>query len=218
MVSCRPSITSSPDSIPPGGESVQQLPPWTVDCCKKVVPYTRSATNLASTARNIEAICALERKALERRTAAERLSDVVAFQAGRLWSILFHAGWFGMWAVWNSPWFPAGLRFDPFPFPALTTVVSLEAIFLSLFILMSENRSNRRGDERAQLDLQVNLLAEHEATKMLQLLQALCAHHQLAVAQDPELAELLRQTEPLALAHELERQLPSEGTSPRSNG
>ena len=92
----------------------------------------------------------------------------------------------------------------------LSTVVLLEAIFLSLFILVNQNLASRRADERAHLDLQVNLLSEREATKMLQLLQALCAYHGLSAADDAEVTELLRETEPAIIARELERQLPSE--------
>lgn len=147
--------------------------------------------------------------ALERRSRAERFSDFVTFQAGRLWFILVHAVWFGFWVLWNTA-ISGSHRFDPFPFPLLTTMVSLEAIFLSLFILMSQNRTNRRADDRAQLDLQVNLLAEHETTKMLQMLQAICAHHKLPEAKDREVAQLLRETEPEELARELEKQLPHE--------
>lgn len=77
--------------------------------------------------------------------------------------------------------------FDPYPYQFLTFVVSLEAIFLSLFILMSQNRATRQTDARSQLDLQINLLAEQEATKMLQMLQSLCKHQGLAVADDPEI-------------------------------
>lgn len=175
-------------------------------------------SNSASAKRNILAVSALERRALESRTATERFSDIVVSGAGRFGCIIIHAAWFTVWVVWNSGVAPAVPRFDPFPFPALTTVVSLEAIFLSLFILMSENRSNRRADERAQLDLQVNLLAEHEATKMLQLLQAICAYHKLPEAQDPELADLLRRTEPATLARELDRQLPSNGPAASDGG
>ena len=96
-----------------------------------------------------------------------------------------------------------GVRpFDPFPYVGLSTIVSLEAIFLSLFILVSQNRASRRADERAHLDLQVNLLSEREATKMLQLLQALCAYHGLSAADDAEVTELLRETEPAIIARE----------------
>ena len=75
---------------------------------------------------------------------------------------------------------------------------------------MSENRATRRAEERAHLDLQVNRLAEHEATKTLELLQAICLHHGLPQARDPELLELLKPTEPAVLAGELERQLSAE--------
>ena len=84
--------------------------------------------------------------------------------------------------------------FDAFPYPFLTLVVSLEAIFLSLFILMSQNRASLQADQRAHLDLQINLLAEHECTKTLELLQALCQYHGLSCAKDPELKELISQT------------------------
>ncbi len=176
-----------------------------------------------STDRNILAISQLERQGLERRTGAERFSDQVTHHAGRLWSIVIHVLWFGIWVGWNTNLFSIGAdahRFDPFPFPALTTAVSLEAIFLSLFILMSENRSNRRADERAHLDLQINLLSEHETTTLLKLVRALCLFHKLPEANDPEVAELLQRTEPAELARKLERQLPSDdgpkgpGTTP----
>ena len=160
--------------------------------------------------RHIKAISALEQQALARRSGAEKISDFIVSQAGRVWAIILHLAWFALWIVWNSGRVPGLHPFDPFPFMGLSTVVSLEAIFLSLFILVSQNRASRRADERAHLDLQVNLLSEREATKMLQLLQALCAHHGLAAAQDPEVTELLRETEPAIIARELERQLPSE--------
>ena len=71
----------------------------------------------------------------------------------------------------------AGLKpFDPFPFPFLTMTVSLEAIFLALFVLASQNRLARQSDKRAHLDLQIDLLAEREMTAVLQLLQDIAAH------------------------------------------
>ncbi|HXJ43332.1 MAG TPA: DUF1003 domain-containing protein [Bryobacteraceae bacterium] len=163
--------------------------------------------------RNILAISALEEQALARRTRAETLGDRVAFHAGQLWFIVSHALFIGIWICWNSALVPFGFKFDPFPWPALNTIVSLEAIFLALFILMSQNRSTRRAEERAHLDLQINLLAEYEATKMLRMLQALCAAHKLPEALDPEVRELLERTDPAALAQELERKLPSDGAA-----
>ena len=160
--------------------------------------------------RHIKAISDLEQQALARRSGAEKISDLIVYQAGRVWAIILHLAWFAIWIAWNSGRVPGLRAFDPFPFMGLSTIVSLEAIFLSLFILVSQNRASRRADERAHLDLQVNLLSEREATKMLQLLQALCAHHGLGAADDAEVSELVRETEPAIIARELEQQLPSE--------
>jgi len=160
--------------------------------------------------RNILAVSELERKALENRTPAEKFSDYVVRHAGGLRSVVAHILFFGLWVTWNLTITPFSPKFDPFPSPVLITVVSFEAIFLSLFILLSENRSNRRAEERAHLDLQINLLAEYESTKTLELLQALCAFHGLPQAKDPEVVELLQRTEPVMLAREIGRQLPSD--------
>ena len=164
----------------------------------------------AQSKQSIKAVSDLEHQALARRTAAETFSDLVVSQGGRPWVIAFHTLWFGVWMLWNSGWVPNVHTFDPFPFMGLTTIVSLEAIFLSLFILVSQNRATRRADERAHLDLQINLMAEREATKMLRLLQVLCAYHGLAEAADSEVDEMLRETEPASIARELEKHLPSD--------
>lgn len=162
-----------------------------------------------STRRNIREICAIEKRELLARSVGERVGDIVAMQSGRVWFILFHAAWFFLWVVLNLGNSPHRKAFDPFPFPLLTLVVSLESIFLSLFILMSQNRSSRQADERAHLDLQINLLAEHESTKALQLLKALCEHHGLHCAEDPEIDELLSTTKPAAIIRELKQGLPT---------
>src|ERR1700730_12468728 len=139
---------------------------------------------LSATQRNIQEICEIEQKALNSRSASERLGDLISTQAGRMWFIVIHAIWFAGWVGLNMP----GHRsFDPFPYSLLTMIVSLESIFLSLFILMSQNRATRQADQRAHLGLQINLLAEHENTKMLSMLQALCKHHHLIEARDPEI-------------------------------
>jgi len=167
---------------------------------------------------SIKAVSDLEHEALARRTTAETFSDFVVSEGGRPWVIALHALWFGAWMLWNSGRVPGIRAFDPYPYMGLTTIVSLEAIFLSLFILVSQNRATRRADERAHLDLQINLMAEREATKMLHLLQALCAHHGLAEAADSEVHEMLRKTEPATIARELEKHLPSDLRNIRNNG
>jgi uncharacterized membrane protein len=76
--------------------------------------------------------------------------------------------------------------FDPFPFPFLTMTVSLEAIFLTLFVLASQNRLGRQADKRAHLDLQIDLLAEREMTAVLQLLQDIASHLKVPETVTPE--------------------------------
>ena len=161
--------------------------------------------------RNIRVICELEQQALESRTSSERASDFVASHAGRVWFTVVHLSVFLVWVVWNSGLLPKLKQFDPFPYPALTAAVALETIGLTLILIMSQNRATRRADAWAHLGLQINLLAEHETTKVLSMLQALCKHHHLAEGKDPELAELLQTVEPAELAHELEQRLPANG-------
>ena len=121
----------------------------------------------------------MEREALERRSVWARAADRMVVRGGQPWFIAFHAIWFAAWIYLNRAG-PVGLRFDPFPFPLLSLAVALEAIFLVLLILTCQNRSTLQAEERHHLELQINLLAEHENTKMLQMLKALCAHHWLS--------------------------------------
>ena len=159
---------------------------------------------------NIRAVCDLEQSALDRRSRGERIGDAVSNHAGRVWFIAFHFAWFVVWMLLNSHSVPGAPLFDPYPYPFLTFTVSLEAIFLSLFILMSQNRASRQADQRAHLDLQINLLAESESTRTLQMLQALCQYHGLAVGHDAEIEQLSQPTEPKALVKELQDQLPDQ--------
>jgi len=160
----------------------------------------------STTLRNIEQISQIEKEALSKRTISARAGDAIAVGAGQMWFILAHALWFGgwMWAnssAWSDP-------FDPHPFPLLTMIVSLESIFLSLFILMSQNRATMLADQRNHLDLQINLLAEHENTKILQMLQAICRHHGLSISADAEIAQLAERTEPKRVLKEIKDNLP----------
>jgi uncharacterized membrane protein len=158
--------------------------------------------------RNLSAIFEIEQEAIAARSGGERFADAVAHHAGRVWFIGAHAFWFAGWILLNVGLVPGIPSFDPYPYQFLTFVVSLEAIFLSLFILMSQNRSSRQADARSHLDLQINLLAEQESTKMLQMLQSLCRHQGLAVANDPEVDNLTTPTEPAELIEELKTSLP----------
>jgi uncharacterized membrane protein len=150
----------------------------------------------------------LEHSALAQRSTGERWADRVAGTAGKVWFAMFHVILFTGWMIVNSGVLNSALVFDPYPFQLLTLVTSLEAIFLSLFILTSQNRATAQADQRSHLDLQINLLAEAESTATLKMLQALCAHHGLNCAHDGDLADLLERTEPEKLVQELQTQLP----------
>ncbi len=159
-----------------------------------------TASSNSATERNIRTICELEAVSLGQRSHLERLGDAIAIHAGKPWCIVAHCLWFACWIAVN-----AVKPFDPFPYPFLTTAVSLESIFLALFLLMSQNRSNRQAEERAHLDLQINLLAEDENTKMLQMLQALCAHHKLDMAHDPEVEKLAGKVDAADVVAEIQK-------------
>ena len=91
--------------------------------------------------RNVETISKLELATQSQRTPGDTFADAVASFCGTMWFVYLHVAFFGFWLIWNSPWFiPRPLRFDPKPFAILSTIVSLEAIFLSTFILISQNR------------------------------------------------------------------------------
>ena len=169
---------------------------------------TRLRTTTSETARrNVRAISQLERESLRNRKLGERVSDAVNCYAGTTAFIVFHIIWFVGWLFWNSSW--SGLpKFDPYPYQLLTLVVSLEAIFLSLFILMSQNRMNKQADQRSHLDLQINLLAEFETTKILQMLHSICEHLGLDEANDKEVQDLKTRTQPETILRELKNHMP----------
>jgi uncharacterized membrane protein len=125
---------------------------------------------------NVAAIKRWEQALLRERSRAERLSDRITLFAASGPMLLAHVAWFLAWIGLNLGWFGGIEPFDPFPFPFLTMTVSLEAIFLALFVLASQNRLARQSDMRAHLNLQIDLLAEREMTAVLRLLQDLSAH------------------------------------------
>jgi len=90
----------------------------------------------------------------------DRVADSITDFAGSLRFVYLHSVWFGIWVLFNIGLFGVALKFDPFPFGLLTMIVSLEAIFLSTFVMVSQNRQSARADLRAKLDFETNLRAE----------------------------------------------------------
>ena len=154
---------------------------------------------------NVEAIRRWEQAALHARSKTEQLGDWVANTAAGGVVLCLHIGWFSFWVLANSQLIPGVAQFDTFPFPFLTMTVSLEAIFLTLFVLASQNRLARQADKRAHLDLQINLLAEREMTAVLRLLQDIATHLDIRVTVTPDqIRDLAKETDVHALTHKLD--------------
>ena len=152
--------------------------------------------------RNVERIRAMERWSKRNRTMADRVAEAVARFCGHVGFVWIHAMLFAVWIGWNT--LPSLPRFDPYPFTFLTLCVSLEAIFLSSFILIAQNHEMRLTERRTQLDLQINLLAEQENTKMLGLLQAMARKMGALEEDDPEIAALTEAVRPETISQEIE--------------
>jgi uncharacterized membrane protein len=157
--------------------------------------------------RNVRAVAELEQAAIKERTAADRLSDAITRVAGSAMFVACHAVWFAGWIAANLGFVPGVKPFDPFPFSFLTLVVSLEAIFLAIFVLMSQNRMSRLADRRAHIDLQIDLLAEREVTAILKMLRILLDKQ--GVRLDRDVLDLLEDTDVTALASDLDQKLPA---------
>jgi uncharacterized membrane protein len=153
--------------------------------------------------RNIEALLA-RRRAEERN---ERTKDKVARSigqfAGSMTFVYLHLALFGGWVLVNAGLLPFP-RFDP-DFVRLATFASVEAIFISTFVLVMQNRMSAQADKRADLDLQVSLLAEHEITRLIRVVGAIGERLGVEESQSPDLPELERDVDPQRVLDRIER-------------
>ena len=141
--------------------------------------------------RNIVTMAEVRAAEQARATLQDRLADILTRFSGNMWFVYVHMVWFGWWMAQNMGWIGHN-RFDPFPFGLLTLIVSLEAIFLATFVLISQNRAAVVADMRADLDLQIDLLAEYEVTQLLQLVRKVAEKLEVEECSTPELRELSR--------------------------
>ena len=157
---------------------------------------------------NIRAIAEMQQHLSARRSVMDRIADVIGGFSGSMPFVILHVGWFTGWFLWNTGAIANAHRFDPYPFILLAMIVSVEAVLLSTFVLMKQNRMQRQSDTRAHLNLQIDLLAEKEVTKSLQLLRAIC--HKLEISEadlDTELAEMASATSVDTLAGDVQSKL-----------
>ena len=159
-----------------------------------------------STGSNLEEIIRLQQESMVNMTKGERISDAISRFAGSQTFILIHVVWFSVWILINKGLAPGVRIFDPFPFNLLTMVVSLEAILLTSFVMITQNRMARQADKRDHLDLQVNLLAEQEITKVLQMLDRICKALKIS-EQDKEAQRLMKKTDVTSIAREIEQKI-----------
>jgi uncharacterized membrane protein len=154
-------------------------------------------------ARNIDALVASRRAEERRRGTQERIADAITQFTGSLRFVYIHATLFAVWIAWNLGWL---LGLPPFDrsFVVLAMVASVEAIFLSTFVLISQNRMQAQADKRAELDLQISLLAEHEVTQVMTLLDSVARRVGVERGDDPEIAEAKQDVDPSAVLEAIE--------------
>jgi len=154
--------------------------------------------------KNIRTIIHLRTKAAHERSLQSQIADTITAFSGRMIFAYVHILWFVGWILLNTGRF--GVRaFDPFPYGLLTMIVSLEAIFLSTFVLISQNRMGEETERRADLDLHIGLLTEHELTRVLQMLDAIQDKIGVIDHHESELADLEMETKPEDVLAEIER-------------
>lgn len=144
--------------------------------------------------RNIKALLNRTLEEEKRKTTEEKIADGVTAFTGSMVFVYIHIFLFGGWILWNTG--SIGLKpFDP-SYVVLAMAASVEAIFLSTFVLISQNRMNIQADRRANLDLQVSLLSEHEITRLITLVTAIAKKMDLEEANNPEISELSKDIRP----------------------
>jgi uncharacterized membrane protein len=153
--------------------------------------------------RNIQALLLHRREQEVNRSREERFADTITRFTGSLKFVYIHLVIFGLWILINLGWVPGVPRFDP-SFVVLAMVASVEAIFLSTFVLITQNRMAAMADKRADLDLQISLLAEHEITRLITLVTAIAERLELDAARNPELAELSQDVAPERVMEKME--------------
>ena len=156
--------------------------------------------------RNIRAL--LQRRVREdkERRFSEKTADKVTGFTGSMFFVYLHLTIFGLWIAINLGWlgFLRVPKFDP-TFVVLAMVASVEAIFLSTFVLITQNRMAAEAEKRAELDLQVSLLAEHEITRLIQLVTAIGERLGIEEVNDPALDELKNDVHPERVLDKIDR-------------
>jgi uncharacterized membrane protein len=170
-------------------------------------PLSPAAEDNGSISRTLERnirVLVRRREAEEQKARLEeKISARIAAFTGSMTFVYMHAAIYGAWIVLNLGWIPGFAPFDP-TFVVLAMVASVEAIFLSTFVLINQNRLARMDERRADLDLQISLLTEHELTRLAILLKKIAERLDVSTEVDAEIAEVTQDVKPEAVLDELE--------------
>jgi uncharacterized membrane protein len=159
------------------------------------------------TSHRAELIKSLKAEADSQRTWSDRLADHITSLTGSMPFLMLNVAWFAIWIIVNTGLVPGIEPFDPFPFGLLTMIVSLEAIILAIAVLISQNRAAKIDDLREEVHLQINVIAEHELTKVMEMLISLLEKQGIDVSDDPELLQMLTPTDVGKLQEMVEEQI-----------
>ncbi len=153
--------------------------------------------------RNIRALQLRREREEQEASTEERVADAITRFTGSMRFVYLHLAFFGFWILANLGWVPGVPAWDP-SFVVLAMIASVEAIFLSTFVLISQNRMAAAADKRADLDLQISLLAEHEVTRLATLVSGIADRMGVRTEADADLEEITRDVAPEAVLDELE--------------
>jgi uncharacterized membrane protein len=167
------------------------------------LPRTKDPAVAGVIEENIRVIAELREAGRRAKSPHARMADWIARLSGHVGFLYLHAAWFSAWILVNVGTHPL-VGFDPYPFGLLTMVVSLEAIFLSTIVLISQNMLGAAADRRADLDLQIDLLSEHEITRVLVLVDRIAQKLGIEEGFDPALPQLERATVPGKVMEEIQ--------------
>lgn len=180
----------------------------------KTEPLTKNRFLRKNLEESRDIIRSLKARQDEKRTRAEKMADFMTGLFGSIPFLLLNVVWFVVWFVLNLNVIPGIKPFDPFPFGLLTMIVSLEAIVLAIFVLISQNRSSKIADLREEIDLQVDMLTERELTKLMHLVCAIAEKQGINLSADKDLQTMLEPTSMSKIEHALEQQV--IGANPRN--
>lgn len=149
---------------------------------------------------NIESIIKLEEEDERQRSSLHKVSHKIGWFVGTIYFVIAQAALVVFWVLWNAY---AATRFDPYPFPLLSAILALEAVLLTSFVLIRQNAMDLQSERRNHIALQINLLAEREATSILKALGEIAKKFDIDLGQETKNSELVKDTRVENIARDL---------------